>query len=558
MLLTLIQNILVITGLSLGVLWLCHKSKIPTVVGLLLTGVLAGPYGLGLIHDVHEVEILAEVGIILLLFAIGIEFSLSSFLRAGRDMIGGGGLQVVITGGMGFMAAFLTGWVVKSAVVAGFLLALSSTAVVIRLLQDRAEQDSPHGRLSVSILIFQDLAAVLMMAAIPLLSGVVDPGGPPVAEFLEGAALLVAVLVGGWWLFPRFLHQLGLTQNREIFLLGVLFVAFGLSWLAARIGLSPALGAFLAGLLISESDYAHYAIGHIVPLRDIFASLFFISVGMLFRTDLFIEIPLALLVLAAGIVVVKTSIILIIILLLRYPFRTALLTGLALCQVGEFSFIIARIALVHGLLEQRVFDLFLISAFLTLLITPFLMAAGPGFLRFFSRSGSPIEAPEKGSAAGLIVAGYGAAGEILACTARRANLPCVVIDLNPRNVRQAKERGFPVVAGDASLPSVLRYAGLQRARVLVVTLPDSEGTRQTVQAARGMAPGITILARTRYLREVEILTAMGADEVMAEEREIAVALAERLLERCDMPHETVLEWVARLREEKNPAEEFLS
>lgn len=552
--LPLIEGILVITGLSLGVLWLCHRLKVPSIVGLLLTGVLAGPHGLGLVSGVHEVEVLAEVGIILLLFAIGIEFSFRSFIRAGRDLLGGGSLQVVLTAAIGFGAAGLAGWRPNPALVAGLLLALSSTAVVIRLLQDRGELDAPHGRLAVNILIFQDLAAVLMMAALPLLAGVAGPGGPPLAEFLEGAALLAAALVGGWWLFPRFLHLLGLTRNREIFLLGVLFVGFGLSWLAARAGLSPALGAFLAGLLISESDYAHYAIGHLIPMRDIFASLFFISIGMLFQVELFLREPLTLLALALGIVAVKGLIVWGVVLLLRYPFRIALLTGLALAQVGEFSFVLGRLALDHRLLEPRVFDLFVMSAFLTLLATPFLMAAGPAFLRWRARRRSveeslPPATPGDEADRPVVIAGYGAAGETLARTAREAGLPYVVIDLNPLNVQRARERGEPVVAGDASLPSVLAHAGLPRAVLLVVALPDPEGTRRTVQTARELAPELPILVRARYLRDVEGLRRLGADEVLVEEREIAVALAERILERCGASHDAVEAWINRLRAE---------
>ncbi|HPR64302.1 MAG TPA: cation:proton antiporter [Thermoanaerobaculia bacterium] len=552
MLLSLIEAILVISGLSLGVLWICHRIRVPSVVGLLLTGILAGPHGLRLVHGIHEVEVLAEIGIIFLLFAIGIEFSFRSFIRGARDLLSGGSLQVVLTTAMGAGILLLAGRSLKTAMVGGLLLALSSTAVVIRLLQDRTELDSSHGRLSVNILIFQDLAAVLVMAAIPLLSGVGGPGGPPLVEFIEGAAMLTVTLVGGWYFFPKLLHQLSMTRNREIFLLGVLFVGFGLSWLAARAGLSPALGAFLAGLLISESDYAHYAIGNILPLRDIFTSLFFISMGMLFQVKVFLHSPLLLLFLAAAITMVKFLIITLIALLLRYPFHTSLLTGLTLAQVGEFSFVVGRLALGNGLIDTSIFDLFLISAILTLLATPFLMAMGPKLAHRVRPGLKAGSSTSREKDVDLIIAGYGAVGQTLTRVARRAGVHFAIIELNPANIRAARKEGYTVLAGDASFSSILQHAGILKADLLAVTLPDNESTRQTVRAARELSPDIPILVRTRYFSEVDTLQRIGATEILVEEEEMAAAMSRKLLSHMNLPQATIETCIQALRGKQEP------
>ena len=375
----LLADIVIIFGMSIGVLFVCSRLRIPSIVGFLLTGVLAGPYGLGVIKAVHEVEVLAEVGVVLLLFTIGMEFSLKALVRIRKSALLGGCLQVSLTIlGTSVLVHMQIGRTFGESLFIGFLVSLSSTAIVLKMLQERAEIDSPHGRTSLAILIFQDLIVVPMMLFTPLLAGTKGEVGQSLLLLLaKGIGIILLVVLSARWLVPAALYQIARTRNRELFLLSVVVLCFSIAWFTSSLGLSLALGAFLAGLILSESEYSHQALGSILPFRDVFTSFFFLSVGMLLDVGFLIERPGTIALIVLIILVLKATVAGFTAFVLRFPLRTALLVGLTLAQVGEFSFILAKSGVSYGLLAGDRYQWFLAVSVLTMALAPLIISAAP-------------------------------------------------------------------------------------------------------------------------------------------------------------------------------------
>jgi CPA2 family monovalent cation:H+ antiporter-2 len=552
----------VILGLSLVVALLLQRARLPLVLGFLLTGIVAGPHGLGLIRAVHEVEILAEIGVVLLLFTIGIEFSLGSLVRIWRNVILGGALQVGFTVGLTFLLARAFNRSPSEALFIGMLVSLSSTAIVLRLFQERAEINAPQGRTGLGILIFQDMAIVPMMLFTPLLGMGGGEWAGPLLTLIGKAALVVAmVIVAARWVVPWVLFQVARTQSREIFLLATAAMGLTAAWLTSFAGLSLALGAFLAGLVISESEYSAQALGEVLPFKELFISFFFVSVGMLL--DLSYIAREALTVTSATLLVLglKAGMAALAVRLLGFSLRTALIAGLALSQVGEFSFILSRTGIQYGLLPGDQEQLFLSVSVLTMALTPFLIAAGPSMADVVLRLplpaflvGTGIRRQESGEADPaqamsdhLVIVGYGINGRNLAGAARLAGIPYVIIDTNPDTVRRERKNGEPILFGDASYPAVLEHAGVERARVLVTAISDPGSTRRIAEAGKRMNPAVFLLARTRYVEEMEPLYRAGADDVIPEEFETSVEILIRVLRRYLIPQIEIEEFVGGVR-----------
>jgi len=558
----LFKDVLVIFSLAIGVLLVCQRIKLPTVVGFLLTGILAGPYGFGLISAIHEVEILAEIGVVLLLFTIGVEFSLKEFVRMKKSVVLGGSLQVVLTFLLSFAISIQLGRPFNEAVFIGFFISLSSTAIVLKILQEKAQFDSPHGRMALAVLIFQDIIVVPMILVTPLLAGEVANLGKSLGFLaLKGIGVFVLVAVSARWIVPGLLYQIARSRSRELFLLSVLVMCFGVAWLTYLAGLSLALGAFLAGLIISESEYGHHALGNIVPFRDVFTSLFFVSIGMLLDLGFLIKHPdqVALITIAA--IVAKTFIATVAVLLLGFPLRTAIIAGLTLCQVGEFSFILARFGANYGLLGGDTFQLFLAVAVITMGLTPFIMALAPKAadvtLRlplparlktgFSTRSESVSAQQVQKLADHLIIVGYGLNGRSVATAAKTAKIPYVILEMNPETVRSEKKSGELIMYGDATHEAVLEHAGIEKARVVVVAISDPTATRRITAVARRLNPKIHIIARTRFFVETAPLHELGANEVIAEEYETSVEIFARVLAKYLVPKEEIDRFTAETR-----------
>lgn len=553
----LFRDILIVLALSVVVLVIFHRLRLPSLVGLLVTGTLVGPSGPGLIRETAQVEQLAEIGVVLLLFTIGLEFSLSGLLRLRRAVLFGGSLQCLSGIAVGYGAGLLLGFSPAQALFLGFLLALSSTAIVMRLLQQRYELETPHGRSTLGILIYQDLAAVVMMMLVPFLAGAGFGRAPALPAGVPGLIAAALVLLASVWLIPHLLYHVVHTRSRELFLLVVVTLCAVIAWLTASVGLSLALGAFLAGLIISESPYGHQALADVLPFREVFTSFFFVSIGMLLDLHFLAAHWGAILLITVAVLLIKSLLAGGSILLLGLPLRVAALVGLALSQVGEFSFVLSRSGAALGLLSEEIGQYFLAVSILTMAVTPWLIAVAPRWAELLSRlpwparlrnGWYPLPGPPASPPTGhLLIVGYGLNGRSVARAARLAGLPYHIIEMNPDTVRFEQAQGEPISYGDATSPAVLEGAGLAQAAALVVAIADPAAIRSIVQLARSMRPDLYIIARTRFLQEMGALCRLGADEVVPEEFETALEIFVRVLQHLGTPPERIEEYAAQLR-----------
>lgn len=557
----LLKDILIILGLGIFVLFVFNKLKLPPIVGFLLTGILTGPYGFHLVSAVKEVEILAEIGVILLLFSIGLEFSLKRLREIQSIVLLGGSTQVIlaILLTMGFTS--LAGFSLTQSVFIGFLVALSSTAIVLKLLQESGQMDTPHGRISVGILIFQDIMIVPMMLVVPMLSGDFQFDTLSVTTFfIKIAILLIFLFLLNRWIVPHILYQVTRTRSRELFLMTVAFLAFATAWLTSLVGLSLALGAFLAGLIVSESEYSSEAFANILPLRDIFLSFFFVSIGMLLDIRVILNNPLLILVSFIAILFIKMITAGFASLILGYSIRKILIVMFTLAQIGEFSFILFKVGMKYQLMPDAAYQNFLAVSVLTMMFSPFIFALGKyadQISRFIPFSGRLKLKEEKKYAdlAGesvsdhLIIIGYGLNGQNLTRAAQALAIPYQVIDLNPDTVRREKKSGIKIFYGDATQKNVLKHANINTARVVVIAINDAAATRRITQLVREMNPAIYLITRTRYVQEVKALFNLGANEVIPEEYETSIEIFTRVLTKYLIPEQDINELVEKIRAE---------
>lgn len=540
-----LREIVIVLAASVVVIYVSHRVKLPAVVGFLLTGVIIGPGGLALARDLRTINVLAEVGVVMLLFNIGIEFSLERLKKIQKNFWVGGGLQVVST--IAVTAAVLAAFHLRAeeAIFYGFLVSLSSTAVVLKLMSDRNELDSAHGRVSLGILLFQDMSIVPMIAVIPLLAHV---GGFSAAavliRFALSAAAIAAVFLAARFLMPRTLHLVVRTRIREIFLITALFLCLGMSLLTAALGLSLALGAFLAGIIISESEYSRQVVSDILPFKDVFNSLFFISVGMLLDTAVVMRQWRLVLAVVLAVLLIKSLAASLIVRALGHAARVALIVGLGLSQVGEFSFVLAGVGRLNGFLAGDAFQVFIAASVLTLLVTPFVFQRSASVADMISRR-LKLERhiPEEHRPAELeghvIIAGFGLNGRNLVRVLKETGIPYIVLELNPDTVREARSEGEPVVFGDVASRNILKEAGAEKAKALVLAVSDPAASARSVKNARGLNPGLFIIVRTRYASEIEELFELGANDVIPEEFETSLEIFVRVLEKYHVPRNII-------------------
>lgn len=558
--LPILTDLLILLLAALPIAFLCHRLRLPVIVGFMLTGVIIGPSGLKLIRDVYAVEILAEIGVVLLLFTIGLEFSLRRMMEMKRLVLLGGGLQVTITTLLVFGLAHLIGRSFSQSIFFGFLFALSSTAIVLKSYMDRAEVDTPHGKAGVGILLFQDLCIVPMMLLVPILSG--QEGSTPlqIALRLGGAVLAVAaIILTARVVVPFLLEQIVNLRSPEVFTGFVVLISLGTASLTAQFGLSLALGAFIAGLVLSESEYSHQIVSDILPFRDVFNSLFFVSIGMLLSVGALISNLLMVFILFASLVIGKALIIVLAAILLGNSLRVAAMIGLGLAQVGEFSFILAKMGLAQSLLSNNDYQQFLAASIISMIATPFLIKASPrisyALQSFFADASKPeaeIDAVVESKAnlkGHVIVIGYGMNGRNLAKVLCRVSVPHVVLELNAENVRKGHAEGVPISYGDATRREILQHAGLPSARILVIAISDSLATRRAVALSREMNRDLHIIVRTRYMSEVDDLYKLGANQVIPEEFETSIEIFSRVLREYGMGRNLIEREAEEIRRE---------
>ncbi len=545
-----LQDLVVILGFAVIIVIVFHKLKLPPIAGFILSGILVGPQGLGLINDVHQVELLAEIGVALLLFGIGVELALKKLQRLWRLALVGGLLQVGLTTAVVYVIARMTDLPSSSALLIGLVVALSSTAIVLRELQQRGEVDAPHGRLILGILVFQDFSVVPIMLIIPLLIGADLNTGAFFVTLAKSVGIVVAVLLLAMLVVPRILSFVARTRQRQLFILSVFLICLGTAWLVTKSGASLAVGAFLAGLVVSGSEYRHQALADMISFREVFASLFFVSIGMLLSPLMIIDNLVPIAAILAAILFGKSLIVFVAASVLRMPIRACLFAAIALSQIGEFSFILLFSIQGTGLIEKSLENSIIAAAILSMFLTPFAMsyspqlAAGLGkFTRFKNllKVDSAEDAPDTicKMRDHVIVSGYGFAGRELAQVLDEYDIPYVIVDLNIENVRKASEETGKAVFGDVTSEGVLNRLGIENARELVLLINDPSAAERAVRVARELVPRLFITVRTFYLLDIEPLLAAGADEVIPAEREAAVQVAIQLLKRHQVNNQQI-------------------
>lgn len=551
----LLRDIVIILACSALVIYVLHRFRMPPIVGFIAAGIIIGPFGLGVIENPTIIESLAEIGIILLLFVVGIEFSMSEFMRLKKPAFLGGGLQVGITGAVTVALAYFFTRDVRLSVFIGFLVSLSSTAIVFKMLSERGQTDSPQGRSMIGILIFQDLCVVPMMLLTYSLAGEGEIFPGILFTLAKGTFIVAVVLLLARWAVPTVLHRLVHTKSTELFTISIILSCLGIAFITSKFGISLALGAFLAGLIISESEYAFEATAKILPLKDSFLGLFFVSVGMLIDVK-FMYMNLSVLTLVvAAVFVLKALIASGVVFAVQGSPRVAAISGLGLAQVGEFSLVLAAVGKTTGLMPADAYQMFLSASLVTMLFTPFVMSASPRAAEFIMRAGPlkrleptpPGEYIPKSLSGHVFIIGFGVVGRNLARTLKGTGLPYVVLELNNDIVRAERRKGEPIYFGEGTSLETLKKLGILRARLLLVAISDPAATRKIVAIARIVNPDIYIIVRTRYLGEVDDLHALGANEVIPEEFVASVEIFSRVLNIYNVPRNVVDDHIEDIR-----------
>lgn len=535
--------------------------KQPVLLGYLAAGVIVGPTGLGLIKEIIQVETLAQFGVAFLLFALGVEFSFSELKKVKVISLGGGGLQIALTILVTTLVSLAMGWVTSppQGVFLGGILSLSSTAVVLKCLMERNETSTPHGQVMLGILVVQDLALGLMLAVLPALDQPAEEVGLAIGwALLQTGLFALGAVAAGIWVIPRLLRLLAKTESRELFLLGVVALCLGIALLTEHLGLSIEMGAFVAGLMISDAEYADQTLTYVEPLRDIFASLFFASIGMLIDPVFLwnnLELILGLVTL---VFIGKFLIVTPLVRIFRYPLKTALIAGLGLAQIGEFSFVLASEGQTLGLVSRRVYLLILGTTAVTLVVTPFvlrlvpkLFAWGesiPWLAKFLEQSDEPLaiseDLPIKDH---FIVCGYGRIGRNIVRLLRDRNHPVLVIDQSESQIQKVRDAGIPYIYGNAASSYVLEKAGVAEAKGMAIALPDPMSTRLCVKRSLEISPDLDLVVRANKDKDIELLYQLGAREVVQPEFETSLELSAHLLAGIGIPSPAVQREVQMIR-----------
>jgi CPA2 family monovalent cation:H+ antiporter-2 len=557
-------NLLVIFSVSIAVVFVFHQFRLPSIAGFLVAGALIGPHGLNLIADIGTVQVLAEIGVVLLLFTIGIEFSLVQLASLRRLLFIAGPIQVGSVLLIAWFGAISVGLTWQEGIFWGFLISLSSTAIVLKALANRGDSDSIHGRTIIGILIFQDLAVVPMMLLTPILASRGEGSAGSIFYTWAQSILVVGLIIAAaWYAVPKLLEHIVRSRSRELFLLTIIVLCLGIAWLTSLGGLSLALGAFIAGLVISESEYSHQAMADVLPFRDSFNSLFFVSIGILMNWRVLIDHPVLVVGLLLAILSVKFVTGAAASLAMNIPPRSAFMVGVALAQVGEFSFLLAQQGQESGLLRGDPYQVFLAVSVLSMIVTPFLMQWSPVMARrieavqrlrhwlptrteahVLQTEGRQIRLKDH-----VIIVGYGLNGRNLARVLSVTEIPHLALDLDGDTVRRESRHGVPIYYGDATNPNVLRHVKIEEAKVFVVAISDPFITRRAVQVAKLLNPKVRVVVRTRYLRELEELHDIGADDVVPEEFETSIEIFALVLRTYNLPQDFITTKAEQVRRE---------
>mgnify|MGYP001394890457 CR=1 FL=1 len=537
--------IIILVAAILGGL-LARRLKLPIILGYLAAGIVVGPHGFGLISELDTIQTIATVGVVLLLFTLGLEFSLDELKKMGRIALIGGTIQILLTAAAGLALGKLLGWQTAEAIFFGFLIALSSTMIVLKVLMERGELDASHGRVMIGILLVQDLSLVPLMIILPALGG--DGSGiwPELGIAVLKALLFIGLmLVLGLWVIPRLLGRVAGVRSRELFLLSVILLSLGAAIGAVFFGISAAVGAFIAGLFIGQSIFARQAFADILPLRDIFGAVFFISLGMLADIAFAWENITIVTLVVVFIILVKFTIGSAITWFFGYGLKAALLAGLGLFQIGEFSFVLAEMGLDEGIIAQDIYSIVLVGAVITMMLTPLAMNTAGFLYRNISqwkRFGHFIAShPEPGwhsdrllLSGHAVICGHGRVGSALTKVLDRKRLSYLVIEIDPVIISRLRREKIPCIYGDATNAEILAHAHLDKARVMVCTFPSFAEVKFTVQNALKINPRLDIIARVHRDTDAEVLKGIGVSELVLPEFETSLEIMRHTLHRLGL------------------------
>ncbi len=561
----LILDLVTVLGAAAAGGLLAALFRQPVLLGYLLGGVIVGPSGLGLIKEVVQVETLAQFGVAFLLFALGVKFSLSELRKVQGISLGGGSLQILLTIAVTAIISIGVGWVTSTpqGIFLGAVLSLSSTAVVLKCLSESGESETPHAQVMLGMLVVQDLAVGLMLAILPTLDHAPSEIGVAIGWALFKIALVGAgAIIGGVWVLPPLLRFLAWTESRELFLLGVVALCLGIALLTEHIGLSIEMGAFLAGLMIAEVEYADQTLAYVEPLRDIFATLFFAAIGMLID-PVFLWNHLELILgLVALVILGKFLIIAPIVRIFGYSWKTALIAGLGLAQIGEFSFVLVSAGQTLGLISRQVYLLVLGTTAVTLVVTPFVLQVLPKFFAWAEEiprlqhwllctpTEPELSAEDLPAQNHFIVCGYGQTGRSIVKVLQSYNYPVVVVEQAESVIQQLREESIPYVYGDAASVQVLEKAQVAQAQGMAITLPNAMSTRLCLKRSLEFSPELDIVARANQDKDLELLYQLGATEVVQPEFEASLELSSHLLNRLGLEKENVQSQLQLIRERR--------
>ena len=558
--LAILTDIVIIFAFATAVNYLFTKIRIPTIIGYLLTGIVVGPSLLGVIHSPNEIEFMAEIGIILLMFTIGLEFSLNHLIKIRNIVFFGGFIQLIFTAGVTAFFAHMYDMSWGSAVFIGFLTALSSTALVLKILQERGELTSNYGRTVVGILIFQDIILIPLILLTPLLGGqTTDIGLKLLGMGSKTLFIMALVYVGNRWIMPRVLHLIALTKNQELFLMSILLVCLAVALLTSEMGMSLAFGAFLGGLMISRSEYSQDAFSHLIPFKDTFTSFFFVSIGMLLDLNFFAE----------NIVVVLGTVLLVIAIkvvvaggtgfILGHTFRGTILVGFAMAQIGEFSFILAKTGQTYQILTDYYYQLFLAVTIVSMAVSPFLIMISRPAATLLLKLPIPdilvkgmfplqeIDVPAMQNH--IVMIGKDSRSLNLSRMASRMKLPYVSIIFDPAAARARQMKGEMVVYGDAMNEPILRKAHVETAEIVVVSIGDAITALGVIEKVRSLNKHAFIMVRSKHVSDIEDLYEMGANQVIPEEFETAIEMFERVLKKLLIPKGEIETAISLIRDD---------
>jgi CPA2 family monovalent cation:H+ antiporter-2 len=532
-----------------------QRLGLPLILGYILAGVLVGPNTAGpTVGEIHQIELLAEIGVALLLFTIGLHFSLDELVPVRRVALVGTALQMALTVAFGYGLGRLLGFGWQEAVWFGALLSLSSTAVVLKTLSEQGVIGTLSSRVIIGMLIVQDLAVVPLIILLPELGNIGEGFSELGIAALQAAVFLAVMVVFGRRVFPWLMARIAAWNSRELFLISVVAIGVGVGYGTYLFGLSFALGAFVAGMVLNQSEYSHQALADVEPLRDVFAMLFFVSVGMLLEPAFLLENAASVALVVFLVFVVKGLLFAGVVRAFGYGNIVPFAVGLGLFQVGEFSFVIARVGLDAEAISQRSYSIMLTTAVITMALTPFATRLAPllygrwreTFPRELLRT---FNLPERGLRDHVVIAGYGRVGTFVARLLRRLEQPFVIVDSNPERTDEAKDAGYPTVFGDAGTQPVLDAAGVRRARLVIVTIPDPVGARLVVERVRSINPNVHVVARSTTVEQLAELGRLGVYEAVHPESEAGLELGRQALYHLDVAAEDIQRFADEVRRE---------